>query len=251
MSKRHIPIHDGDAASAAAPTEAAPSIADSTLVDVGAAATEAPGAGAPAVVEPTEAAPTPEPAPDEAAGEPAAEAADGRPAEPSVDPLVKALLAENERMRKALEEKDATLQRYIAAHKKAEAEFAKVRTRLEGDVDRRVEVARGDLVGKLFPVLDDLERSLESARKSPSVEALVQGVDMVLKSFLARLEGLGVTRYSPEGAPFDPGLHEAMGVLPAPAAEQNNTVLHVYQPGYRAGDTVLRPARVIVGKFGG
>lgn len=190
--------------------------------------------------------PEPEPKPEsESEAEPTA------PSAPAVDPMLLALASENDRLRKALDEKDGLLQRYIAAHKKAEAEFAKVRVRLEADLDRRVAVARGELIGKLFPVLDDLERSLDSARKTPAFDALVEGVDMVHKTFQARLEDLGVVRYSPQGDPFDPGVHEAMGVLPAPSAEQNNTVLYVYQPGYRAGDQVLRPARVMVGKFGG
>lgn|GEM_PF-629953 len=246
MSKRHIPIHDGEKPAASnVPAVADPidATVDNPIIDVG----DGGPAAAPNEVTPPEAdAATAEAAPETAEPAPAA----AKPA-PSIDPLLQALASENDRLRKALDEKDALLQRYIAAHKKAEAEFAKVRARLEADLDRRVDVARGDLIKKLFPVLDDLERSLESARKTPAFDALVQGVDMVYKTFQGRLEDLGVVRFSPQGEAFDPGLHEAMGVLPAPAAEQNNTVLHVYQPGYRAGDQVLRAARVIVGKFGG
>jgi len=248
MSKRNIPIHDGDAPVPVQPEAPAPATVESSaLIDVGTADSPAvPDGATPAEVEvETQAVPEGD------VEVPAASEAPAEPAEPAVDPVLRALLAENERMRKALDEKDGMLQRYIAAHKKSEAEFAKVRARLEADLDRRVEAARADLIRKLFPVVDDLERSLESAKKTPTVEALQQGVDMVHKAFLARLGELGVVRYEPQGQPFDPGLHEAMGVLPAPTAEQNNTVLHVYQPGYRAGDNVLRPARVIVGKFGG
>jgi len=170
-----------------------------------------------------------------------------------VDPAVVARLpAENERLKRALDEKDQLLQKYIAAYKKAEAEFARAKARIEGDVTRQVESARGDLARRLLGVLDDLERSLTAARGDHgNLAALLEGVEMVYKSFLGRLGDLGVERYDPANQAFDPGLHEAMGVVPVPDPAQNNRVLQVYAAGYRQGDQILRPARVIVGKHSG
>jgi molecular chaperone GrpE len=157
---------------------------------------------------------------------------------------------EVERLKKALEEKDELLQKYIRAYKQAEQEFDRVRQRLEADLERRVGSERGRMAGSFFEVLDNLERSIESARKAQQFQPLLDGIEMVLRTFQGRMEGLGVTRYDPAGEPFDPTFHEAMGVLPVPEPERDNTVVHVYQAGYRAGEQVLRPARVMVGKAG-
>lgn len=168
--------------------------------------------------------------------------------EPVPDPTLP-FVAEIARLKRALDEKDRTLQKYIAAYKKAEAEFGRSRERLEQDVERRIGQTEGDLTARFFDVLDNLERSLESGRKSQQIDALLEGVEMVYKTFLGRLEELGVQRDEPTGEPFDPSHHEAMGVVPVTDAAQNNHVVQVYQAGFRRGEQILRPARVLVGKL--
>ena len=72
----------------------------------------------------------------------------------------------------------------------------------------------------------------------------VQGVQMVERKFLGALERAGVTTLDAKGQPFDPSLHEAVDIVPGTAA---TTVVDVYQPGYRLGSALLRPAVVRVG----
>ena len=80
------------------------------------------------------------------------------------------------------------------------------------------------------------------------MDALLQGVELVRRQFLAKLEGFGVKRIASEGLPFDPSVHEAISTVPAATPEQDGTVVGVVRHGYRIGDEVLRPAAVAVAK---
>jgi molecular chaperone GrpE len=261
MSKRSIPIQDGDkpveaetAVEATEPVEetAAADLPEAEVAQV-AEAEEAGGAdgsnggGTLGPVEEDASEPSP-PGADEPAEAEAPEPPPPTEAELALHKHNVALRAEIGRLRKALDEKDELLQKYIKAYKQAEAEFERVKKRLDDDLARRVEQESGRLATSLFDVLDNLERSLESGRKTQNPEALLQGIEMVHQTFLDKLVDLGIQRFDPEGQPFDPGLHEAMGVVPVPDPALNNHVIQTFQVGYRVGDQVLRAARVIVGK---
>ncbi|MEO7273706.1 MAG: nucleotide exchange factor GrpE, partial [Vicinamibacterales bacterium] len=77
----------------------------------------------------------------------------------------------------------------------------------------------------------------------------VQGIEMVRRQFIAKLEGLGVSRVDAIGQPFDPQVHEAVTMVPAVSPDQDGVVMGVIRHGYRIGDDVLRPASVAVGKL--
>jgi molecular chaperone GrpE len=99
------------------------------------------------------------------------------------------------------------------------------------------------LVRELLPVLDDLERTLEAAENHEEA-ALVDGVKLVEQSLRRILEKEGVAEIETVGS-FDPHVHEALLTRPGDGAEPGS-VLEVVQRGYRVGDRVVRPARVIV-----
>ena len=99
------------------------------------------------------------------------------------------------------------------------------------------------LLNELLPVLDDLERALEAAASHEEAK-LEEGVELVHRSLAALLERHGLSEIEAEGA-FDPHVHEALLSQPGEGAE-SGTVLQVIQKGYRLGDRVLRPTRVIV-----
>jgi molecular chaperone GrpE len=71
---------------------------------------------------------------------------------------------------------------------------------------------------------------------------------MVRRQFLAKLEGLGVTRIDVTDQPFDPTIHEAVSSVPAASAEQDGLIVGTVRSGYRIGEDVLRPAAVAVAK---
>ncbi|RMD98008.1 MAG: nucleotide exchange factor GrpE [Calditrichaeota bacterium] len=127
------------------------------------------------------------------------------------------------------------------------AEFENFRKRKERELDEFWKVANADLIKKLLPILDDIERSLESAKKDRNFDALVEGIELVYKSFLKVLEAEGVTQISAKGQEFDPEIHEAMMQVEKEDAEPN-TVVEEHQKGYLLGKKILRPAKVIVSK---
>ena len=127
------------------------------------------------------------------------------------------------------------------------AEFENFRKRKDREVEEFWKIANAELIKKLLPILDDMERSLESAKKDRNFEALVQGVELVYKSFLKILESEGVTSIPAKGQEFDPEVHEALMQLEQEGVAPN-TVIEEHQKGYKFGKKILRPAKVIVSK---
>src|SRR5436189_2676090 len=116
---------------------------------------------------------------------------------------------------------------------------------------QRVQKASRDgmrrVAAELLPALDDFERALAHAEAEEGDEEhhLTAGIRLVQQKMLEALRRTGIEAYSPKGEPFDPHMHEAVAQQPADGA-QPGTVLEVVQNGYRLGDDVLRPARVVV-----
>jgi molecular chaperone GrpE len=132
---------------------------------------------------------------------------------------------------------------YLALAQRVQADFENYRKRALRDQERLVAHAHERLVRELLPVLDDLERALEAAERHEEA-ALVDGVRLVEKSLRAALEKEGLAEIPTDGE-FDPHVHEALLSRPDDGAEPG-AVLEVVQRGYRLGDRVVRPARVIV-----
>jgi molecular chaperone GrpE len=142
-----------------------------------------------------------------------------------------------------LAEAEAKRDEYLALAQRVQADFENYRKRALRDQERLVAHAHERLVHELLPVLDDLERTLEAAERHEEA-ALVDGVRLVERSLRKALEKEGVSEIETDG-PFDPHVHEALLTQAREGAEPG-TVLEVLQRGYRVGDKVVRPARVIV-----
>jgi len=106
--------------------------------------------------------------------------------------------------------------------------------------------AQAELVERLVDALDDLARFAHVDPAQTDSKTMHDGVDMVERKFWKGLDGLGVIRVDQVGVPFDPRQHEAVTMQPASSAAQDHTVGAVLQPGYKMGDTLIRPARVVV-----
>jgi molecular chaperone GrpE len=174
-----------------------------------------------------------------------ANTSESQPAGEARAPLKPTFVEELERQ---LAEKDKQLQEYIAKYRDAAREFEDARLRLRREISKDIERSRREILADLLDVVDNLDRAIDAAKQSPSLDGLLQGVDMVRRQFLAKLEGFGVTRIAVENEPFDPSLHEAIGTVPAAAAEEDGRVVGVIRHGYRIGEDVLRPAAVAVAK---
>ena len=132
---------------------------------------------------------------------------------------------------------------YLDTLQRLKAEFDNYRKRAARDQESLAARAHERLVKELLPVLDDLERALEAASEHEEVK-LEEGVRLVHRSLLGILAREGLAEIETNGA-FDPHVHEALLAQPAEEAEPGS-VLQVLQKGYRLGDRVLRPARVVV-----
>jgi molecular chaperone GrpE len=131
---------------------------------------------------------------------------------------------------------------YLNDLKRVAAEFENYRKRAARDQADFAVRANERLVKELLPVLDDLGRALEAAEKHEEVK-LEEGVRLVHRQLAETLRKEGLAEIETDGK-FDPHVHEALLTQPSEAPE--GSVIDVVQKGYRLGDRVLRPARVVV-----
>jgi molecular chaperone GrpE len=154
-----------------------------------------------------------------------------------------------EQLEQQVAEKDRQIQEYIAKYRQAAAEFEDARLRLRREISKDIERGRREILADLLDVVDNLDRAIDSAKQpGASTDALLQGVEMVRRQFLAKLEGLGVARIEVAGEEFNPELHEAITTVPASSPDQDGRVVGIVRHGYRIGADVLRPAAVAVAK---
>jgi molecular chaperone GrpE len=161
--------------------------------------------------------------------------------EPGVDELEARV---TEAVEVALAEQRETLLR-------AQAEMQNMRRRCEQDVEKAHKFALEKFGAELLSVVDNLERALQAApeQRDEGLQALHEGVELTLKSFVETLNKFNIEQINPEGEPFDPQRHEAMTTQVNDEVEPN-TVVEVVQKGYTLNGRVIRPARVIVSKAG-
>ena len=132
---------------------------------------------------------------------------------------------------------------YLDLAQRVQADFENYRKRAAREQERLVAHAHERLLRELLPILDDLERALEAAERHEEAQ-LVEGVKLVEKSLRRALAKEGLAEIDTEGA-FDPHVHEALLAKPGNGVD-SGAVLEVVQRGYRVGDRVVRPAKVIV-----
>jgi molecular chaperone GrpE len=185
--------------------------------------------------------PSEQPTQDERIKQPAAvseeEAAAPEPDRPEPERALEADIAE-------LQEKAAQRDEYLTLAQRTQADFENYRKRAAKELSAAEGRGVAKLARELLPALDHLALALASAEAGDD-GGLAEGIRLVQTELLAALARTGVEAYSPQGERFDPEQHEAMAQQPVEGAEPG-TVVEVYQQGYRLGDTVLRPARVVV-----
>ena len=127
------------------------------------------------------------------------------------------------------------------------AEFENLKRRTTKDVENAHKFGTEKLVNDLFPVIDSLEKAIETALGVEGAEAIAEGVELSLKLFMDTLGRNGVNTVDPLGEPFNPSLHEALAVVPNENAEPNS-VMEVIQKGFTLNDRLVRAAKVVVVK---
>jgi molecular chaperone GrpE len=154
---------------------------------------------------------------------------------------------------------------YLDLAKRTKADFENYRKRAAREAAVAQERGIAKLAKELLPAVDNLDRALQAAEaatqshsqthsdhpgnpattKDNGTATLVSGIKLVHDDVIAALARSGVEGFSPKGERFDPQLHEAIAQQPVAGAEPG-TVVEVYQRGYRLGEFVIRPARVVV-----
>jgi molecular chaperone GrpE len=149
---------------------------------------------------------------------------------------------------------------YLELAQRTRADFENFRKRAAREAAAAQERGITKLAKELLPAVDNLDRALQAAQAATAADTdgagagqadngatatLVSGIKLVHDDVIAALARAGIEGFSPQGERFDPTLHEAVAQIPAEGAE-SGTVVEVYQRGYRLGEVVIRPARVVV-----
>jgi molecular chaperone GrpE len=132
---------------------------------------------------------------------------------------------------------------YLGDLQRVAADFDNYRKRVLREQEQLTARAAARLAEKLLPVLDDLDRALDAAEHHEEAK-VVDGVRMTRATLWTVLAGEGIAEIEAEGA-FDPHVHEALLAQPAEGVE-SGSIVQVLQKGYRLGESVVRPARVVV-----
>lgn len=131
---------------------------------------------------------------------------------------------------------------------RAHAEIENIRRRTEQDIEKAHKFALEKFSNELLPVIDNLERAIEAAdHESEESKAMLEGLNLTLKTFLDAVAKFGIEPVSEVNVPFNPEVHQAMTMIESPD-HQANHVIDVMQKGYTLNNRLLRPAMVIVSK---
>ncbi|MDP1547351.1 MAG: nucleotide exchange factor GrpE [Anaerolineales bacterium] len=149
---------------------------------------------------------------------------------------------EREALIQQLKEAESRAVEYKDGWARSQAEFQNFRKRVERDNELFKASTKGDMLKKVLPVLDDLERALQNR---PADNAWASGVELVARKFQNILEMEGVKKIEARGLAFDPNFHEAISHEPSEEVESGH-VIDVVQNGYVIGERVIRPALVRV-----
>jgi molecular chaperone GrpE len=154
-----------------------------------------------------------------------------------------------EELKARAEEAERRAREISTAYRRIDEERDAFRERLSRDLERRVDIARAELMRRLIPVLDDLDRALAAARASSGGGSLLAGISLVRDRLRQTLAAEGVEEVETRGLPFDPSVAEAVATVEVKNPDQDGLVLEEMEKGYRLRGALLRPARVQVGRL--
>ena len=174
------------------------------------------------------------------------------------EPIVNAA-EENKEDKSESAEKEETLEDKLSAAEAKVAELQDKYLRQVAEFDnyrKRTVKEKAELIlnggekslSSILPVVDDLERALQTMEKATDVAAVKEGVELIYNKFISVLGQNGVKVIETKDKPLDTDYHEAIAVVPAPSEKQKGKILDCVQTGYTLNDKVLRHAKVVVGE---
>ncbi len=128
-----------------------------------------------------------------------------------------------------------------------QAEFENFRQRLRREKEEWQEIANSRLIKEIVNIMDNFSLALETIKHAMEKDAIIEGIYMIYRQFENLLQNEGVIKMETIGKPFDPSLHEAVGMEEVEDGE-DNLVIREVSPGYFLKNKLLRPAKVIVSK---
>ena len=152
------------------------------------------------------------------------------------------LSSEIQMLKKQLAEAESKTADYKDSWLRSQADFQNYKKRIERDNEMMYVSMKGDIIKKVLPALDDLERALQNRRAE---DPWADGIELIARKLQNMLESEGMKRIEALGVEFDPNFHEAISHEPANGAKSGH-VIGVVQNGYMLGERVIRPALVRV-----
>lgn len=128
------------------------------------------------------------------------------------------------------------------------AEYENFKKRTIRESDNAIQRARDYTIASFLPLLDDIERTLKSAKDHTDIDSFVEGIELIKVNFDKILVDKGVVAIESEGNEFDPEFHEAM-MVENNSDYENNVVIEEFERGFKHGDRVLRPSKVKVNRI--
>ena len=150
--------------------------------------------------------------------------------------------AETDALKRQLEDAETKLAESVEGWRRSVADFQNYKKRIERDNEMMYVSMKGDIIKKVLPALDDLERALQNR---PADNAWANGIELIARKLQNILDAEGLKRIEAEGAEFNPNFHEAISHEPADGVASGH-VIAVVQNGYVLGERVIRPALVRV-----
>ena len=155
---------------------------------------------------------------------------------------------EDEAKDKEIEELKAQVEEQKDRYLRLSAEFDNYRKRTLKERADMLKTANGDTLSGMLPVLDDLERAMQSMEKATDVAAVREGVILIYNKLQELLKNKGIVEIDAMNQVFDTDLHEAITKIPAPTEDLKGKVVDVIQKGYKIDTKVIRYAKVVVGE---
>ncbi len=155
---------------------------------------------------------------------------------------------EDEAREKEIEELKAQLEEQKDRYLRLSAEFDNYRKRTLKERSDMLKTVNGDTLSGMLPVLDDLERAMQSMQKATDVDAVREGVVLIYNKIQEFLKNKGIVEIDAMNQVFDTDLHEAVTKIPAPTEDLKGKVVDVIQKGYKIDTKVIRYAKVVVGE---
>ena len=148
-----------------------------------------------------------------------------------------------EELKLALAEEKGKAENYLANWQRAQADLINYKRRIEQEKEETIKFANSVLILSILPVLDDLERALNSALPEQAEPGWLEGVRLIERKMKASLEAEGLSQIEALGEKFDPHLHEAV----RQDKGEEGVIIEEVQKGYKFHDRVIRASRVVVG----